>query len=62
MLESNWVRVCELEERSLNVSHCWTDRGETRQHGRCSRCTGEDLASHSEAALQDAFRRIDKIL
>lgn len=22
MLESNWVRVCELEERSLNVSHC----------------------------------------
>lgn len=32
MLESNWVRVCELEERSLNVSHCWTDRGETSQH------------------------------
>lgn len=22
MLESNWVRVCELEERSLKVSHC----------------------------------------
>ena len=22
MLESNWVRVCELEEHSLNVSHC----------------------------------------
>ena len=32
MLESNWVRVCELEEHSLNVSHCWTDRGETSQH------------------------------
>ena len=22
VLESNWVRVCELEEHSLSVSHC----------------------------------------
>ncbi len=33
MLESNWVRVCELEERSLKVSHCWRDRAETCQQG-----------------------------
>lgn len=32
MLESNWVRVCELEERSLKVSHCWRDRAETWRH------------------------------
>lgn len=31
MLESNWVRVCELEERSLNVSHCCRGRTDSER-------------------------------
>lgn len=51
MLELNWVRVCEFEERLLNVFYCWIDRGEIRQYGRCSRCIGEDLVSYLEVVL-----------
>lgn len=49
MLESNWVRVCELEERSLNVSHCWTDRGETSQHDE-------------KDGVKDHWRRFSKVI
>lgn len=71
MLESNWVRVCELEERSLNVSHCC--RGQTdserrknndkdknkRQWAKCSdiTCTSSGRAScWSEATLTVSFK------
>lgn len=49
MLESNWVRVCELEERSLNVSHCWIDRGETSQHDE-------------KDGVKDHWRRFSKVI
>lgn len=43
MLESNWVRVCELEERSLNVSHCCRRQTDSEKKntsvGQCSDIT-----------------------
>lgn len=40
MLESNWVRVCELEERSLNVSHCCRRQTDSeKKNMSVSRCS-----------------------
>lgn len=36
MLESNWVRVCELEERSLNVSHCCRRQTDSEKRNKTS--------------------------
>lgn len=48
MLESNWVRVCELEERSLNVSHCC--RTQTDSEKRNKQVSQPTVTSHGYPA------------
>lgn len=70
MLESNWVRVCELEERSLKVSHCCrrqtdrqtdvrTDRQTVRKKHVSRRCSDiTHYIVHRQNPASERRRRI----
>ncbi len=67
MLESNWVRVCELEERSLNVSHCCRRQTDSEKknvsqpvqwhHTFTSSAWASTVMRHHQSSADDAVMR-----
>lgn len=57
MLESNWVRVCELEERSLNVSHCCRRQTDSeKKNMSVSQCSDITHIHHQSEPLPFVMR------